>query len=224
MRTLRSSLEEKIQQKHMLAHSFYTRWSCGQLSREELQGYSKEYYAFEKEFPRFISALHSKTEDQKMRQALLENLIHEEQGSENHLELWTRFGEGLGLNREEMKSHFHSDETQHLLRVFRKHAQSENPIDGLAALYAYERQQPDVARTKIEGLKSFYQISDDNSISFFKAHQHYDVYHAETEAQLLTELCQTQEDEDRAVAVVSETLGALYDFLDGVERRYKAAA
>ena len=159
-----------------------------------------------------------------MRRQLLDNLIHEEQGDENHPELWLRFAEGMGVSREEVKKHFHSDETQQLLRVFRKHAQSDNMIDGLAALYSYERQQPDIARQKIDGLKCFYGVTDENTVHFFKAHQKYDVFHSETEMSLLSELCKTRSDEERAVAVAEETLKALYDFLDGVERRYKKSA
>ena len=208
----------------MLGHTFYTRWSCGELSREELQGYAKEYYSFEQEFPRFLSSIHTRCEDQEMRQLLLENLIHEERGEENHPELWLRFAEGMGVAREEMRKHFHSDETEHLLRVFRKHATSENMVDGLAALYAYERQQPDVARQKIDGLHRFYNVKDESTVSFFKAHQHYDVFHAETEISLLSRLCQDEATEERALKVAEETLDALYDFLDGVERRYKPVA
>lgn len=220
MLNLRAKLEAKIQAKHLLGHSFYTRWSCGQLKKEELQGYAKEYYSFESEFPRFVSALHSKCEDQTMRRALLENLIHEEQGEENHPELWLRFAEGMGVDREEVKRHFHSDETQHLLRTFRKHTQS-SLLEGLAALYAYERQQPDVARQKMDGLKCFYGITDEETVKFFKAHQTYDVVHSETEAQLLERLVKNPEDEERVVKATEETLDALYEFLDGVERRYR---
>lgn len=224
MHTLRARLEETIQKKHMLGHCFYTRWQSGQLTRPELQGYAKEYYSFEKEFPRFLSALHTKCPDIKMRQMILENLVHEEQGENNHPELWLRFAEGVGVTRNEVENNFHSDETEHLLRVFRKHVNSPNMVDGLAALYAYERQQPDVARQKIEGLKAFYGVTSEESVAFFRAHQTYDVYHAETESTLLTELCTDKESEDRAIAIAQETLDALYDFLDGVERRYSTAA
>ena len=121
MQTLRARLEEKIQKRHMLAHPFYLRWQSGQLSREELQGYSKEYYPFESEFPRFLSALHSRCENIEMRQLLLDNLIDEERGEQNHPELWLVFAEGLGVSRDDVKAHFHSDETEHLVRTFRKH-------------------------------------------------------------------------------------------------------
>lgn len=221
METLRAKIEEKIQNRHMLAHTFYTRWQSGKLAMQELQGYAKEYYAFEKEFPRFLSTMHAKCDEMEMRQQLLENLTHEEQGSDNHPELWLRFAEGMGVARDDVKKHFHSDETEQLLRVFRKHAASDNQIEGLAALYAYERQQPDVARQKIDGLKCFYGVNDESTVAFFKAHQKYDVLHSETEANLMEKLCKTPEDEARALKATDETLDALYDFLDGVERRYK---
>lgn len=204
----------------MLSHPWYLRWVAGQLTKPELQGYAKEYYQFEKEFPRFVSATHSRCNDLTMRQVLLENLIDEERGEENHPELWLRFAEGLGLTREEVGSHFRSDETEHLLRVMRHHTSSPNVIDGLAALYAYERQQPDIMRQKVEGLKNFYGVSDDRATSFFKVHETADVYHAEGEMSVLSELCQDEDCEKRAMVVAEETLHCLHDFLDGVARRY----
>lgn len=224
MQTLRAELESRIQGTHMLGHSFYTRWQVGELTREELQGYVKEYYPFEKEFSRFVSAVHSHCEDNEARQWLLENLVHEEQGTENHPELWLRFAEGLGVSREEMESHFHSDETEHLLRTFRKFTRCEEVIGGLAALYAYERQQPDVARQKIEGLKRFYDMDSERALAFFRAHQEVDVYHAETEINILEKLCKDQSARRVALEAASQTLDALYEFLTGVERRYGQAA
>lgn len=208
----------------MLAHSFYRRWQSGQLSREELQGYAKEYYRFENEFPRFLSSLHSRCEERELRQMLLDNLIDEERGADNHPELWLRFAEGMGVARGDVKSHFHSDETEHLVRTFRKNVASGDPIEGLATLYAYERQQPDVARQKVDGLRCFYNVTDENTVAFFKAHQSYDVFHAEGEIDLLAKLCDTEEKQERALKAAQETLDALYDFLDGIERRYKNAA
>lgn len=220
MSSLRIRLEEAIQGRHLLSHSFYTRWSAGKLTQKELQGYAREYYAFEKEFPRFLSAIHSHCEDPEIRVTIAENLAHEEQGSENHPELWLRFAESLGVSRDEVKSHFHSDETEHLLRTFRKASASENPVEGLAAVYAYERQQPDVARQKKEGLKSFYGLTDERSVGFFTAHQNYDVVHSEHEMQALEKLCSTPEQEETALAAAKLSLEAWYDFLTGVEKRY----
>ncbi len=220
--SLRIRLEEAIQARHLLSHSFYTRWSAGQLSTAELQGYAKEYFAFEKEFPRFLSAIHSHIADPDIRVTIAENLAHEEQGPENHPELWLRFAESVGVDREAVKTHFHSDETENLLRVFRKHSASENPVDGLAAVYAYERQQPDVARQKKEGLKSFYGVVDERSVGFFTAHQHYDVVHSEHEMLGLEKLCTDSAQAERALTAAKDSLEAWHEFLTGVEKRYGA--
>lgn len=224
MHKLRVRLEEAIQAKHLLAHPFYKRWQAGELGKDELQGYAKEYYRFESEFPRFISAVHTQCEDLQLRQMLLENLVDEERGEDNHPELWLRFAEGLGVAREQVRSHFHSDETEHLMRVFRENCSEPDLVAGLASLYAYERQQPDVARTKTEGLRCFYGLEDERSIEFFKVHQTVDVYHAEAEMSALTKLCHNSELEDKAVEAAGQSLDALYDFLDGVDRRYQARA
>lgn len=219
-----SKLDEEISRRPLLQHCFYLRWQEGRVSMTELQGYAKEYYPFEAEFPRFVSAIHSRTESPELRRQLLENLLHEEQGEKNHRALWLQFAESLGVAREDAETHFHSDETEHLLRVFRKHTTSENPIDGLAALYAYERQQPEVAGTKIQGLERFYGVTSESGLEFFKAHMKYDVEHSATEGKLLAELCRDEVSQRRAVEVVGEVCHALYDFLDGVERRYQKAA
>lgn len=222
MTHLQYLMDSKIDLKPLLKHSFYQRWQEGKVTRPELQGYAKEYYQFESEFPCFVSAIHSKTTDAEMRQDLLTHLMDEEHGENNHPELWLRFAEGLGVQRSSVKDHFHSDETEHLLKNMRKHTRSANPIDGLAALYAYEKQQPEVVEKKIEGLRAFYGLTDDRSVEFFKVHETADVWHASSTLGMLEKLCRTEEDKKRAAKVVEETTIALYDFLDGVERRYAA--
>lgn len=218
------SLDQAISKLPLLKHSFYVRWQDGQISLSELQGYAKEYYPFEKEFPCFVSAIHSRSDNTALRNSLLQNLIHEENGPANHRELWLQFAEGLGVSREEAEAHFRSDETENLLRTFRKASTSGNPIDGLAALYAYEAQQPEVAATKIEGLIRHYDITSDSALKFFRVHQVYDVEHSATEGKLLESLCRDEASQQRAIQVVAETCRALYEFLDGVERRYHKAA
>jgi pyrroloquinoline-quinone synthase len=224
MQSFLNKLDQVIGNCHLLNHSFYQRWQRGELSLEELKGYAKEYYAFEKEFPRFLSSLHSRSDNAKMRQSLLENLMHEEYGPNNHPELWLRFAEGMGVARENVEEHIHSDETEHLLRLFRQHCWNGTLEEGLAALYAYESQQPAVATKKIEGLEAFYNIRKESTVAFFKAHEHYDVEHSATEANWLNEICNDEAKQERALAAADQVAKALYDFLDGVERRYRPVA
>ena len=86
---------------------------------------------------------------------LLENLIDEERGGENHPELWLRFAEVLGLGREEVLADEPLPATSALVETF-VHLTREAPLpSGLSALYVYESQVAEVAAVKIDGLKRF---------------------------------------------------------------------
>jgi pyrroloquinoline-quinone synthase len=63
----------------------------------DLQTYAKEYYYHVAAFPRYISSIHSLCPELKARQILLGNLVEEEQGEENHPELWNVSPKGLGV-------------------------------------------------------------------------------------------------------------------------------
>ena len=43
--------------------------------------------------------------------------------------------------------------------------------EGLASLYTYERQIPEIAETKIRGLKNHYGVSSKEGLEFFEVHK-----------------------------------------------------
>ena len=94
-----SALVEELAPLHLLKHPFYQAWSMGKLTVEDLQVYARQYYAHVNAFPRYVSATHANCDHLPSRQVLLDNLMDEERGPENHPELWLRFVEGLGDDR-----------------------------------------------------------------------------------------------------------------------------
>src|SRR5918994_3353330 len=118
--TLLDRIDALIAERHLLTHPFYTKWREGTLSREALQEYARQYYAFESSFPRFLSALHSRSERANVRQALLENLWDEEHGTANHAELWLRFGEGIGVGREDVRAARWNHASSALVETYRR--------------------------------------------------------------------------------------------------------
>ena len=68
------TLNEKLDQYHLLNHPFYRAWNEGKLTREIIKDYAEQYYQHVKAFPRYISATHSICEDIEKRRILLENL------------------------------------------------------------------------------------------------------------------------------------------------------
>jgi pyrroloquinoline-quinone synthase len=218
-----TNLLEAIMEYSMLKHPFYVAWTEGKLSQSVLAEYAKQYYAHVRAFPTYVSAVHSHCDDLQVRQELLENLIEEERGSENHPELWLRFAEGLGVAREDVRDAELLPSTEDSVARLKSFTQSEDYRDGLAALYAYESQIPEVARTKREGLKSFYGIEDERAVSFFRIHEGIDVLHQQTEKQILSEKCKTADEQAKAVQVARESAKALWSFLDGVTAAYLPA-
>lgn len=222
--TFENDLLAAVMQHSMLKHPFYVAWSEGKLTKEVLQEYAKQYYAHVRAFPTYVSAVHSHCDDLETRQLLLENLVEEEQGTENHPELWLRFAESLGVTREEVKNAALLPQTKQSVARFKQLTQSADYREGLAALYAYESQIPEVAQTKRAGLKEFYGIDDERGVSFFRVHESIDLLHKEVEQRILAKECTAPADKERVTAAASEGAKALWSFLDGVTEAYLTPA
>ncbi|HXG58772.1 MAG TPA: iron-containing redox enzyme family protein, partial [Thermoanaerobaculia bacterium] len=136
------SLDSHVSSRHLLDHPFYRRWTAGTLTRGELEEYARQYYHYAAAFPTFLSAMHAGCDDIPTRQLLLENLIEEERGEENHPELWLRFCEALGLDRDAVRRGTANDATRALVATMKSLAREGALHEGLAALYAYESQIP----------------------------------------------------------------------------------
>jgi len=213
-------LRDAVMEYSMLKHPFYVAWTEGKLSKAVLQEYARQYYAHVRAFPTYVSGVHSRCDDISIRQQLLENLIEEERGEENHPELWLRFAEALGVTREDVRAAELLPSTKDSVRSFQTLTQSADYREGLAALLAYESQIPEVAQTKRAGLKNFYGIENERSVAFFRAHESIDILHQQVEMQILDEQCQSPADQERAIASARDAAKALWSFLDGVCAAY----
>ena len=138
--------------------------------------------------------------------------------------MWLRFAEGLGVSREDVKAAELLPATKDSVGQLRELTQSEDYREGLAALLAYEAQIPEVAQTKREGLSSFYGLTDERAVSFFRVHESADVLHSRIEMQILKEQCQTPAQQGSAISAARESAKALWNFLDGVTAAYLAEA
>ncbi len=211
-------LDAAIAEYSLLKHPFYQAWSAGTLTPETLRTYAGQYYQFESRFPTFLSAVHANTESITHRQQLLENLMEEERGEVNHPELWLRFSDSLGATRDEIKHAVAFPETANLIDTLRTITRENDTLEGVAALYGYESQIPEISHTKIEGLTTHYNVTTDTGLAFFRVHEQADEMHRRAERDLLAELIQSREDEDRAIASAQRVAIAFCGMLDGIVR------
>ena len=213
-------IDNMIKEKHLLNHSFYKAWSAGELPKETIREYAAQYFQHVSLFPRYLSAIHSNCEDIKIRQLLLENLNEEEQGKENHPELWMRFAEGMGNTRKNVNETAPIKETEELVRTFKKLSKSEKHHIGLAALYCYESMQPEISETKKNGLQKFYNINDEDTLKFFTVHMHADKWHRKVVRNIIKKVADSKSKQNEITTSVEAALDSLNNFLTGMERVY----
>jgi len=151
-------LNKKLDQYHLLNHPFYKSWNEGKLTREIIKDYAEQYYQHVKAFPRYISATHSLCEDIEKRKILLENLNDEENRDADHPKLWKNFALAMDSDAEELEKIKPYQFTQDMINNFFRNGRSTY-AEGLASLYTYERQIPEIAETKIQGLKKYYGVN-----------------------------------------------------------------
>ena len=215
-------IENDIAAKHLLKHPFYLAWTRGELSREALADYARQYYHHVAAFPTYLSAIHANCDDQSTRKELLKNLIDEEAGSPNHPELWLNFADGLEVSARDAQNAEKWPETKNLIDTFRSVCRDGTTAESLGALYAYESQIPAICESKIDGLKKHYSFDDRKHYEYFSVHIEADREHSATEQQLLGAYVSNQNSES-VRASANRVLDALWEMLSGVCRRHAIA-
>jgi len=215
-------IDNDIAVKHLLKHPFYLAWTRGELSKEALADYARQYYHHVAAFPTYLSAVHTNCDDQETRKQLLSNLIDEEAGSPNHPELWLKFAEGLGVSDVKEPSAEKWPETKNLIDAFRSVCGNGSTAENLAALYAYESQIPAICESKIDGLKKHYGFTDPQHYRYFAVHIKADREHAAAERKMLSAYIDNHNFES-VKASVNRILDALWEMLSGVCRRHAIA-
>jgi pyrroloquinoline-quinone synthase len=216
------NIDNDIAEKHLLKHPFYLAWARGELSKEALTDYSRQYYHHVVAFPTYLSAVHANCDDQATRKQLLNNLIDEEAGSPNHPELWKKFADGLGVEDTELTRTEKQPETKNLINTFRSVCRQRPTAEGLAALYAYESQIPSICESKIDGLKKHYGFTKPEHYEYFTVHIEADREHSAAEREMLSRHVDNRNFESVKVSV-NCVLDALWDMLSGVCRRHAIA-
>jgi pyrroloquinoline-quinone synthase len=219
--SIANEIDRMIEERSLLKHPFYQAWQKGELTLDTLRTYAGQYYHHVLAFPQYVSGAHANCPVQSDRQELLENLIEEERGEENHPELWLRFGEALGVAREAIVEEEWLPETKHLVDTYRDVTKNGSFAEAATALYCYESQVPEVAKTKIAGLEKFYGVKDERGLQFFTVHIGADEWHAEVGRSFIEHYGDADPEAVRATA--QRCLDALWGFLDGVERTRVAA-
>ncbi len=185
-------LDSIIEDKCLLKHPFYQAWNMGTLTHDDLAVYATQY-------GEFIDRIATGWE-----MAGDSAVADEERG---HAALWTDFATGLNAPR---PAAARLPEIGALVAA--ADTMFNNRAQALGALYAFERQQPDTAKSKLAGLRKHYNLSPSAEI-YFDIHQE-----DEAEPRWLAEQMDTLSLEEFELSrhACQQMANALWHGLDGV--------
>jgi len=210
---LLSRLDAAITAKNLLRHPFYQDWQAGKLSRKALQLYASQYYRHVEAFPAHLRVLAART-DGDLRKLVQENLAEEEDPNGSHPKLWRDFAIALGVPEDDISYCPALPGTQAVVQTYREICGDRPVAEAVAALYAYESQVPEIATTKIEGLKTFYGITNPEALAYFTVHEEADKAHRAAWRNWLEQ--HADGDSDEIMATTDNALNALWGALDAV--------
>lgn len=185
----------------VLNHPFYKRWTAGELSADELARYSGQYR-------HAVEAIATLSEDAAaeipQRPELGAHAVEERE----HVRLWDGFvaaADGDGTDAP-------TAETAACVSAW---TDEGSTAAKLARLYAIESGQPQISRTKREGLLDRYGFADGAGTAYFRIHETRDVEHAAEVRELIEEVG-ADADPDELVAAAESAFRANWRLLDGV--------
>ncbi|TRZ80123.1 MAG: pyrroloquinoline quinone biosynthesis protein PqqC [Nitrosopumilales archaeon] len=188
MSSLIQRIDKMIEEQSLLKHKFYVMWSEGKLSMESLSGYSKEYFQLVKAVPSFVDKVMVKSPSE-IQSKIASNRDEESE----HIEPWVKFASALGVSQNELRNYAGLDKTKQAISNLSCLMNSFE--GGAAAMYALEQEIPKISLSKIDGLRKFYGLSEDDAIEYFRLHAEADIRHAALWRKILEKTSVSQEDD-----------------------------
>ena len=108
----------------------------------------------------------------------------------------------MGADSEEIEKVKQETFTKDLIKNFFKQGRASY-AEGLASLYTYERQIPEIAETKIQGLKNHYGCNSKKGLEFFEAHKSADVIHRAECEKLLDSLSKEEQEKAETASLLT---------------------
>jgi pyrroloquinoline-quinone synthase len=216
-------LDEARRGTNVLEHPFYERWSAGALSAAELSLYAGEYRHAVLALAR-ASALAAASAGPQHRVGL-ERHAEEEAA---HVALWDEFAHetrtraGMAGTADVVDARGEAQPAVQTAACAATWTAGEDTLEHLAVLYAIEASQPEIARTKLEGLTEHYGYAPEGpAVEYFTLHERVDVEHARQAGELIETLLEGRTEgeavADRMVARARAALRGNWDLLSGVE-------
>ena len=171
-------IDDEISKRSLLNHRFYILWREGKLTLNHLRSYSKEYFQLVKAVPELVHNIQENLENNDLGNEYVKAVQNTHDEEDQHIQPWIKFAQSLGIKKQELVEYEGNSEVNLAIKNLKKLCLS-SICEGASTMYSFEKEIPQISKTKMEGLKKYYNIFTDEGITYFKIHQIADIEHAQ---------------------------------------------
>lgn len=210
-------------------HPFHVRMNEGELSREELQRWVINRYAYQAAIPIKDAAILSNCPEPGVRRAWIQRIIDHDgvEDLSGGIESWLRLGEALGVDRETITSErLVLPGVRFAVDAYVTFCRTRPWVIAVASSLT-ELFGPSAIKLRIERMERHYPWIDPAGLDYFRARLLQAPRDAEYALDLVVERCITRELQEEAVAALAFKLDVLWAQLEAIDagdtRRGEAA-
>jgi pyrroloquinoline-quinone synthase len=201
-------------------HPFHRRMNAGELSREELQRWAANRYAYQAAIPLKDAAVLANCPDPDVRRDWIGRLLdHDGTPQEpGGTEAWLRLAEAVGLDRDDVVSERRVlPAVRFAVDAYVNFCRQRPWIEAVAASLT-ELFGPSAIRVRLAALEEHYPWIDPAGLEYFRNRLHQAPRDADYALDLVVRHCRTRPEQDRAVAALTFKCDMLWVQLDAIEQ------
>jgi pyrroloquinoline quinone (PQQ) biosynthesis protein C len=195
--------------------------SSGELSLEQVKGWSIQFYPFIELFPQFMATYLAKATDPMSRGFLIDNLRVEKR----HADQWIDMAKGFGVPREELFSTLIIPEVEALTHWMWSITSRGSFVEGVAATnYAIEGVTQGIATIVVKGFMKYHGkhdvFLDKRAYMWMEAHSTYDDIHPYEALEIIKLHASSPEIQQKVVHAAQRSLEYLFRALQACYAAY----
>jgi pyrroloquinoline-quinone synthase len=200
-------------------HPFHIRMNNGELSREELQRWVINRYAYQAVIPMKDAAILSNCPEPAIRRDWIQRIIDHDGAEEGTggIESWLRLGEALGVSRDDIESErLVLPGVRYAVDAYLTFARTKPWVIAVASSLT-ELFGPAAIKVRLAGFEEHYPWIDPAGLDYFRARLHQAPRDADYALDLTIERCTTRDLQEQAVAALSFKCDMLWAQLEAID-------
>ena len=200
-------------------HPFHQRMNAGELSREELQRWVANRFAYQQLIPRKDAAILANCPDPAVRRSWISRIIDHDgtADADGGIESWLRLGEAIGVPREELLDERHLlPGVRFAVDAYLEFCRAQPWIIAVASSLT-ELFGPNAIRVRLEAMERHYDWIDPAGFEYFRTRLRLAPVDAQEALDLVLEHCVRLDQQEAAVAALAFKCDLLWAQLDAID-------